>query len=57
MLGGPSMPLLCRIGRHKPARTKALIDINDLSQRTYCKRCGAVLERDTGSPWSERKAA
>jgi hypothetical protein len=51
------MSILCRMGRHKPARTRSLMDINDLSQETYCRRCGAILRREQGTGWSIKEAA
>jgi hypothetical protein len=50
------MHFLCRMGRHKPARTKSLMDINDLSQETHCRRCGAQLRREQGGGWSATDA-
>jgi hypothetical protein len=49
-------PFLCRLGRHAPVRRKAVMDINDFSQETYCKRCGAAMERETGGSWRLRDA-
>jgi hypothetical protein len=43
--------LLCRYGHHAPVRAKSLIDINDMRQETYCKRCGIPMERQAGSGW------
>jgi len=51
------MHLLCRIGRHSPARAKALIDLTDLKQQTRCKKCGLLMEREPGSAWRLRDAA
>jgi hypothetical protein len=51
------MPFLCRLGRHAPVRNKALMDINDFSQQSYCKRCGALMERESGRSWRLQDAA
>jgi hypothetical protein len=45
------MHLMCRFGRHSPLRDKQLIDITDMRQETPCKRCGAPMERQAGTPW------
>ena len=51
------MRMLCRIGHHSPARSKALIDLKDLRQETRCKACGAAMERELGSAWRLQDAA
>jgi hypothetical protein len=45
------MHLMCRFGRHSPLRDKQLIDMSDMRQETACKRCGAPMERQAGTPW------
>jgi hypothetical protein len=51
------MSLMCRIGRHSPARAKALINLTELKQQTRCKKCGLPMERESGSGWRVRDAA
>lgn len=45
------MRFLCRFGRHSPVRDKQLIDVDEMRQETHCKRCGAPMERESGTPW------
>jgi hypothetical protein len=50
------MPLMCWFGRHVPVRSRALLDLNDYTQETHCKRCGAPMERESGGGWRIREA-
>jgi hypothetical protein len=45
------MSILCRLTGHLPLRDKQLIDIDGMTQHAWCKRCGAALEREPGTPW------
>jgi hypothetical protein len=51
------MSWLCRLGHHSPKRKSALIVIDDLKQETYCKRCGAPMQREFASSWRLQDAA
>jgi len=45
------MSILCRLTGHLPLRDNQLIDIDGMKQHACCKRCGAMLEREPGTPW------
>ena len=50
------MKLLCRMGRHRPLRDKARLDLQDMRQNGHCRRCGVPMEREPNSPWRLKHA-
>lgn len=45
------MEFMCRFRGHAPDRSKVLLDPYDMNQRTYCKRCGATMLRESQRAW------
>ena len=51
------MRLFCRFGRHSPSRRKALVDLQDMTERSCCKGCGVPMKRELGGYWRLQEAA
>ena len=45
------MSILCRFGRHSPARDDTLLDLNDMKRKTHCRRCAVALSWEPGAGW------
>jgi hypothetical protein len=45
------MSILCRFGRHSPARDDTLLDLNDMKRKAYCRRCDVALSWEPGAGW------
>jgi len=45
------MSILCRFGRHSPARGHCLLDPNDMKRKTHCRRCGVGMAWESSSGW------